>query len=173
MPAGPDAEARRRLASRDPLAALAQAGGYDDAERWWEDVVEGRLDSSSPFPLVLEAMGELRRLVGNRRGRHAEDEARREAYMRQTIRAALKRGRTRVAVVCGAWHAPVLTAPLGPAAPGRPAAARAAEAQGRLHLGALDAPPARRGQRLRRRHHLARLVRPPVRGARRPGRPAG
>jgi len=115
--AGPDAEARRRLASRDPLAALAQAGGYDDAERWWEDVVEGRLDSSSPFPLVLEAMGELRRLVGQRRGRHAENEARREAYMRQTIRAALKRGRTRVAVVCGAWHAPVLTAPLGPAAP--------------------------------------------------------
>ena len=117
VPTGPDAEARRRLASRDPLGALAQAGGYDDAERWWEDVVEGRLDSSSPFPLVLEAMGELRRLVGNRRGRHAEDEARREAYMRQTIRAALKRGRTRVAVVCGAWHAPVLTAPLGPAAP--------------------------------------------------------
>ena len=117
VPAGPDAEARRRLASRDPLAALAQAGGYDDAERWWEDVVEGRLDSSSPFPLVLEAMGELRRLVGNRRGRHAENEARREACMRQTIRAALKRGRTRVAVVCGAWHAPVLTAPLGPAAP--------------------------------------------------------
>ncbi|MGI3784129.1 MAG: DUF5682 family protein, partial [Janthinobacterium lividum] len=114
---GPDARARRRLASRDPLAALAQAGGYDDAERWWEDVVEGRLDSSSPFPLVLEAMGELRRLVGQRRGRHGENEARREAYMRQTIRAALKRGRTRVAVVCGAWHAPVLTAPLGPAAP--------------------------------------------------------
>ena len=117
VPAGSDAEARRRLASRDPLGALAQAGGYDDAERWWEDVVEGRLDSSSPFPLVLEAMGELRRLVGHRRGRHAEDEARREAYMRQTIRAALKRGHTRVAVVCGAWHAPVLTAPLGPAAP--------------------------------------------------------
>ncbi|HEY0239014.1 MAG TPA: DUF5682 family protein [Friedmanniella sp.] len=114
---GPDAEARRRLASRDPLAALAQAGGYDDAERWWEDVVEHRLDSSSPFPLVLEAMGELRRLVGQRRGRHGENEARREAYMRQTIRAALKRGRSRVAVVCGAWHAPVLTAPLGPAAP--------------------------------------------------------
>lgn len=113
----PDAEARRRLASRDPLAALAQAGGYDDAERWWEDVVEGRLDSSSPFPLVLEAMGELRRLVGRRRGRHADQEARREASMRQTIRAALKRGRTRVAVVCGAWHAPVLTTPLGPAAP--------------------------------------------------------
>ncbi|SEQ71748.1 DUF5682 family protein [Microlunatus flavus] len=116
-PRGGDAAALRRLAGRDPLGALAQAGGYDDAERWWEDVVEGRLDSSSPFPLVLEAMGELRRLVGQRHGRYAEGEARREAMMRQTIRAALKRGRTRVAVVCGAWHAPVLTAPLGPAAP--------------------------------------------------------
>ena len=36
--------------------------------------------------------------------------------MRQQIRAALKRGRERVAVVCGAWHAPVLRWPLPPAA---------------------------------------------------------
>ncbi len=36
--------------------------------------------------------------------------------MRQKIRAALKRGRERVAVVCGAWHAPVLRWPLPPAA---------------------------------------------------------
>ncbi|GGK46662.1 DUF5682 family protein [Nocardia camponoti] len=42
---------------------------------------------------------------------------RREAYMRQTIRAALKGGAQRVAVVCGAWHAPALSGPLGPAAP--------------------------------------------------------
>ncbi len=111
-----DLEQRRQLASRDPLGALAQAGGYDDPERWWEDVVEGRLDGSSPFPLIVQAMTELRQLVGPRRGRHAEEETRREAYMRQTVRAALKQGRRRVAVVCGAWHAPVLTAPLPPAA---------------------------------------------------------
>ncbi|MET0695388.1 MAG: DUF5682 family protein, partial [Propionibacteriaceae bacterium] len=37
------------------------------------------------------------------------------AYMRQTIRAALKSGRQRIAVVCGAWHAPALTWPLPPA----------------------------------------------------------
>jgi hypothetical protein len=49
-------------------------------------------------------------------GRYAEREARREAYMRQRIRAALKRGRERVAVVCGAWHAPTLRWPLPPAA---------------------------------------------------------
>lgn len=36
--------------------------------------------------------------------------------MRQQIRKAAKDGATNVAVVCGAWHAPALTAP-GPAAP--------------------------------------------------------
>ncbi|MFL6028137.1 MAG: DUF5682 family protein [Friedmanniella sp.] len=106
----------RRWARSDPLRALAEAAGYDDAERWWDDVVESRLDGSSPFPLLLEAMAELRRDVGASTGRDAVREARREAYMRQTIRAALKRGRRRVAVVCGAWHAPVLTLPLPPAA---------------------------------------------------------
>jgi hypothetical protein len=105
----------RRWARSDPLRALAEAAGYDDAERWWDDVVESRLDGSSPFPLLLEAMAELRREVGRSAGRDALREARREAYMRQTIRAALKRGRRRVAVVCGAWHAPVLTLPLPPA----------------------------------------------------------
>ena len=35
-------------------------------------------------------------------------EAQREAWMRQTIRAAEKEGYGRIAVVCGAWHAPAL-----------------------------------------------------------------
>jgi hypothetical protein len=35
-------------------------------------------------------------------------EAQREAYMRKTIREAEKQGFQRIAVVCGAWHAPVL-----------------------------------------------------------------
>ncbi len=103
------------LEQHDPLAVLAQAAGYDDPERWWDDLVESRLDSSSPFPMITEAMGELRMIMGQD-GRYAEREARREAYMRQQIRAALKRGRERVAVVCGAWHAPMLRWPLPPAA---------------------------------------------------------
>jgi len=102
--AGPDP-------SNDPLGALAAAAGYDDPERWWEDLVESRLDGSSPFPLLIEAMAELRRLAP----RTGPREQRREAYMRQTIRAARKRGRTRIAMVCGAWHAPELTWPLPPA----------------------------------------------------------
>jgi hypothetical protein len=99
---------------QDPLALLAAAAGYDDPERWWDDLVESRLDSSSPFLLITDAMAELRMIMDQ--GRDAAREARREAYMRQKIREALKRGRERVAVVCGAWHAPVLRWPLPPAA---------------------------------------------------------
>jgi Family of unknown function (DUF5682) len=99
----------------DPLAVLAAAAGYDDPERWWDDLVESRLDSSSPFPMITDAMAELRMIMGQSAGDHAR-EARREAYMRQKIRDAVKRGRERVAVVCGAWHAPVLRWPLPPAA---------------------------------------------------------
>jgi hypothetical protein len=102
------------LQEHDPLAVLAHAAGYDDPERWWDDLVESRLDSSSPFPLITDAMAELRMIMGQD-GRYVEREARREAYMRQQIRAALKRGRERVAVVCGAWHAPLLRWPLPPA----------------------------------------------------------
>lgn len=105
----------RRVVRRDPLAALAVAAGYDDAERWWDDVVESRLDGSSPFPALLEAMAELRAALPETDPREAQLEARREAYMRKTIRAAVKTGRRRIAVVCGAWHAPVLTWPLPPA----------------------------------------------------------
>jgi hypothetical protein len=99
---------------QDPLALLAEAAGYDDPERWWDDLVESRLDSSSPFPMITDAMAELRMIMGQS-GRHGDREDRREAYMRQKIREALKRGRERVAVVCGAWHAPVLRWPLPPA----------------------------------------------------------
>jgi len=100
---------------QDPLARLAEAAGYDDAERWWDDVVESRVDETSPFPALTEAMAALRADLGAAPPGAARTEARREAYMRQTVRAALKAGASRVAVVCGAWHAPALTAPLPPA----------------------------------------------------------
>ena len=51
-------------AGHDPLGALAEAAGYDDPERWWDDVVESRLDGSSPFPALTEAMAELRLIMG-------------------------------------------------------------------------------------------------------------
>jgi Family of unknown function (DUF5682) len=109
-----------RAVREDPLARLAAAAGYDDPERWWDDVVESRPsragEQGSPFAALLEAMAELRADHPSVDPAEARREARREAFMRQTIRAAGKAGRRRVAVVCGAWHAPVLTRPLPPAA---------------------------------------------------------
>ena len=117
-----------RRCRSDPLGALADAAGYDDAERWWDDVVESRLDGSSPFPALTEAMAELR-VAWPEPPASAVVEARREAYMRKTIRAAVKAGGERVAVVCGAWHAPVLSWPLPPASRGHAHPARPAQAQ--------------------------------------------
>lgn len=100
----------RTAASADPLATLAAAGGYDDPERWWDDVIEHRRDGAEPFTVIAEAMSELRRdEVATGR------EAQREAYMRTTLRKALREGFERIAVVCGAWHVPALQAPLPPA----------------------------------------------------------
>ncbi|MEV5889326.1 DUF5682 family protein [Nonomuraea fuscirosea] len=90
----------------DPIGALAAAAGYDDPERWWEDVVEHR-GGDTPFEAIAEAMAAVREGY-----RPDEREARREAYMRKTLRAAIKQGFGRIAVVCGAWHVPALTGPL-------------------------------------------------------------
>ncbi|MFI5720028.1 DUF5682 family protein [Nocardia sp. NPDC051750] len=180
---------------RDALAELAAAGGYDDAERWWDAVVESSTDTET-FAAITEAMAALRETavsepmsgdpgnsspglqetlaaaepadyppgssqatetgvdppVGPSTGPHSVgaaaeptgtppggisgttgdravdgSEARpeplvldrhtliREAHMRQVLRKARKDGARRIAVVCGAWHAPALCDPLGPA----------------------------------------------------------
>ncbi|MFI1463379.1 DUF5682 family protein [Nocardia carnea] len=203
-----------RGGGRDALAELAAAGGYDDAERWWDAVVESSTDAGT-FPAITEAMAALRdtalteppsdisgaepskaadesattatrelhhpngtndahHSVGAADGRTvpgagadagasgespvpeadktlhpvdvpddpadlsprvtddaAEDGSGvdagpdplvldrhtlvREAHMRQVLRQARKDGARRIAVVCGAWHAPALCDPLGPA----------------------------------------------------------
>ncbi|MFD9884865.1 DUF5682 family protein [Streptomyces alboflavus] len=93
----------------DPLAVLAETAGYDDPERWWEDVVEHRAgggDAFAPFEALGEAMGALRETYGS--GGHDRDLLR-EAYMRLQLRAAQREfGADQVAVVCGAWHVPAL-----------------------------------------------------------------
>ncbi|MGW4166873.1 DUF5682 family protein [Streptomyces chartreusis] len=93
----------------DPLAVLADVAGYDDPERWWEDVVEhrgaGDGDVFAPFLGLEEAMGALREAYGS--GGHDRDLVR-EAYMRLQMRAAQREFGDDVAVVCGAWHVPAL-----------------------------------------------------------------
>jgi hypothetical protein len=115
-PPSGDAEDDERAIRLDPLGWLARAAGYDDAERWWDDVVEHRHDGPSPFPAIAEAMTELREqlsalpdesFAGLPSG-YLRREEQREAHMRRTLRRAVKDGHERVAVVCGAWHVPAV-----------------------------------------------------------------
>lgn len=88
---------------RDPFALIAEAAGFSDGERWWEEQFEKRYAGPDVFKAVIELMSAFR-----------EDhpieplEAKREAWMRQTLREEQKQEREKVAVVCGAWHAPAL-----------------------------------------------------------------
>jgi len=113
-PAGQDApqddereSAPRRAPSAvplDPIGELARVAGYDDPERWWEDAIEHRRDSTlDRFAMLSEAMATVR----SKAPADAEND-RREAAMRRVLRMVQRAGRQRVAVVCGAWHAPAL-----------------------------------------------------------------
>lgn len=99
----------------DPIAELSRAAGYDDPERWWDDMVETRSDGGG-FDAITEAMAAVRADAGDQASAEDRDD-RREAYMRQCLRKAMKLpGVERIVVVCGAWHAPALSGRLGPAA---------------------------------------------------------
>ncbi|MGQ5578435.1 DUF5682 family protein [Streptomyces sp. ECR3.8] len=109
MDAGADQDALDEDVRVDPLGVLADTAGYDDAERWWEDVVEhrgaGKGDALAPFTALEEAMTALRETYGS--GGHGRDLIR-EAHMRLRIRDAQREFEDGVAVVCGAWHVPAL-----------------------------------------------------------------
>ncbi len=93
----------REPRDEDPLEALAQAAGFSDGERFWEEMVEERRSTEGLFEAIAEAMAAAR-------GRVGAHDLTREAWMRRAIRAAEKDGFSRIAVVCGAFHAPALAA---------------------------------------------------------------
>ncbi|MGH3193238.1 MAG: DUF5682 family protein [Streptosporangiaceae bacterium] len=86
----------------DPVADMADAAGYDDPERWWEDVVE-HAGGPAVFDALAEAIGLLRAA-----GEPGPRDAIREAHMRKVLRKTVRDGYRRIAVVCGAWHVPAL-----------------------------------------------------------------
>jgi hypothetical protein len=90
----------------DPLSILAEAAGYKDHELWWEHQVERRSDATGLFNAIAEAMCGVRAEFPDAPSR----ELLRESFMRRTVRAVIKEGFQNLAVVCGAWHAPVLDA---------------------------------------------------------------
>lgn len=107
----PDADPADAIPS-DPLNALAHAAGYPDGEAWWGRLIEERRDEGNPmgiFDAVRDAMASARDQLGDRPRASHRDEPAREAHMRRAIRATIKDGAERIAVICGAWHAPVLT----------------------------------------------------------------
>ena len=89
----------------DALGWLARAAGFADSETWWDHLVEQRHDSLELFAAIEEMMSVARKDLAETLSDH---EARREAYMRQSIRLGIKQGHQKIAVVCGAWHVPAL-----------------------------------------------------------------
>ena len=92
----------------DPIEELARAAGYEDGEEWWDQQVERREDDTDLFAAISEAMGALRQARPERDTPYRRREELREAHMRREIRRARNDGHEVIAVVCGAWHAPVL-----------------------------------------------------------------
>ncbi len=94
---------------------LAKAAGVDRYEEWWNQAIEQRRDGREMFEGILTLMRELR-AAGEAAAPAADEETaagrrladQREAHMRREIRQAQGEGFQRIAVVCGAWHAPSL-----------------------------------------------------------------
>lgn len=91
---------------RDPLSEIAHVAGYEDGESWWEDVMESKGEQGNAFDALQTLIGEIRDKPEF--GPVDQRTLRREAWMRQEIRRVSKSGFQRIAVVCGAFHAPSL-----------------------------------------------------------------
>lgn len=89
---------------RDPLGSLAKLAGYEDSERWWEHSFEQYDDNLEVFEVVGEMMRALREATETV---ETPETLLREAFMRKILRKAAKE-HDKIAVVCGAWHGPVL-----------------------------------------------------------------
>ena len=100
----------------DPIAQLAKAAGESDPEAWWDSLIEQQPNDLAVFDAIGEAMAAGRAAHPKRDERNDL----REAWMRQSVRDAVKSGAQtfagdlsakayKIAVVCGAFHAPALT----------------------------------------------------------------
>ncbi len=93
----------------DPLGTMARVAGVKDFSEWEERAIEQSETPDNLFPELIEMCAVARSIVQKEGGVNRSREERfREATMRRRVREALKSGAERIAIVCGAWHAPVL-----------------------------------------------------------------
>lgn len=81
----------------DPLGQLARASGYSDTEKWWEYHFEQGESSADLFRELHTLIAQVRQ----------SGPSSREIFMSQMIKE-YRKPKIKTAVVCGAWHAPVL-----------------------------------------------------------------
>lgn len=95
----------------DPYGAIAELTGEPDHDAWWERHFEHSTEVDSYRLSVFEFGKQLRALEYEGSARRARTLLR-EAYMRRKIRQTIAEGHDpdKIVVVCGAYHAPVLTA---------------------------------------------------------------
>lgn len=95
---------------RDPYEEIARLTGEPDHETWWEKHFE-HTQVEDAYRQALFEFGAGLRSVDTERPRRRAETLLRESFMRRAIREVLAQGHApeRVVVVCGAYHAPVLT----------------------------------------------------------------
>lgn len=89
----------------DPMGVMALLAGYEDSEQWWDTTFEHTENDAAIFQHILDMVQAMR---GDLDRPERPSNLLREAYMRSTLRQALKEGFKNIAVVCGAWHGPAL-----------------------------------------------------------------
>jgi hypothetical protein len=100
----PQNETSEKPVNRDPFSHLASISGFEDTEEWWEHHFELNENPIEAFDALTEAVKALREHFPS----NDPDEPIREAFMRKAIRQAQREMFTKIAFVCGAWHAPAL-----------------------------------------------------------------
>lgn len=95
----------------DPYTAIAELSGEVDHDAWWERHFEHSTEVDSYRLSIFEFGRQLRALEYESPARRAHTVLR-ESYMRRKIRQTITEGHDpdKIVVVCGAFHAPVLTA---------------------------------------------------------------
>ena len=89
----------------DPMGYIANLAGFADSERWWEATFEQPEHEIDIFDTILSLNTALRDEL---KRKEQPMNRLREAFMRKTLRQAIKEGFKNIAVVCGAWHTPAL-----------------------------------------------------------------